>query len=117
MEIQQQVKTKPLNKEGDRPPDESYVLRCPNPRCGKTHFSVVKSAVESAHFRPSCPCCGQIDRVTQHFVYESGGKFLIQAFCGVCRKEHSLSFLGIHRICERCGWEGDFFLGFPKMTA
>ena len=117
METQQQLKTKPVNKKEDHLPGEMHVLRCPNPECGKAHFSVVNSMIEGAHFKPSCLSCGESDHMKYYLVYAAGGKMLLQACCGVCRKEHSVFFPGIRRICERCGWEGEFFLIFQKITS
>ena len=116
METQQQGKAKLLKKEGDRPPDEMHVLRCPNPGCGKTHFSVGNSIIEGTHFGSSCSSCGPSDHMGHYLVYETGGKMMLKAFCGICRKEQSLSFPGIRRICERCGWVGEFFLGLQKIA-
>lgn len=112
MEPHEQTKTKPLSKGGEHPPDGIYVFRCPNPGCGKTHFSVIRSAISGSRFNPLCPNCGKNERALYHIVYESVGMLQLRAFCGVCQKEHIVSYPGIHRICERCGWEGDFFLGF-----
>ena len=117
METEQQLKTKPVKKEENHTLDEMHVFRCPNSDCGKVHFSIVHSAIEGAHFKPSCPSCGKGDRMLYYLVYASGGKMLLRADCGACRKSHSLFFPGIRRICERCGWEGDFFLIFQKNTS
>ena len=117
METQQQVKTKPANQKVGCPAGEMYVLRCPNPECGKAHFSVMHSMIKGAHFKPSCASCGGGEHMTYYLVYAAGGKMLLRACCGVCGKEHSVFFPGIRRICERCGWEGEFFLIFQKITS
>ena len=117
METQPQLKSEPTNnKEVNHSPDDMHVFRCPNPECGKVHFSVVHSAIAGAHFKPSCPSCSKGDHMLYYLVYASGGKMLLRADCGICRKSHSLFFPGIRRICERCGWEGEFFLIFQKST-
>ena len=117
METEQQLKTKPVKKEGDRAPDEMYVFRCPNPECGKVHFSMMNSMIEGAQFGSSCPGCGKSERMVYHLVYAARGKILLRACCGVCRKEHSVFFPGIRRICERCGWEGEFFIVLQKSSS
>ena len=117
METQQQSKTKPTKKEGDHSPEEMYVFRCPNPECGKVHFSVANSRIEGAQFESSCPSCGRNDHILYFLVYAAGGKILLRAICGICRKDHALFFPGIRRICERCGWEGEFFIIFQKNTS
>ena len=112
----QQTKTKAKDRVSC-PPEELYVLRCPNPGCGKAHFSVGNSLIEGSHLRPECPSCCQSEQIGQYLVYGSDGKIILRVCCSHCHKEYASLLPGIHRICERCGWEGEFFLGFPKMSA
>ncbi len=111
----QQSKVKSQDKDESVLQNEMHVLRCPNSGCGKTHFSVGSSLMEGLNWDPVCPGCSQTGRMGHYLVYEAEGKIILRAYCSVCRKEWSSLLPGIRRICERCGWEGEFFLGFQKI--
>ncbi len=94
-----------------------YLLRCPNPSCGKIHFSVLNSLIQGLRVPTHCLGCQKAEKISHYLVYERDAKILLRSYCELCAKESVKILNGIHRVCERCGWEGEFFLGFQEIAA
>ena len=95
-----------------------YPLRCPNPQCGKTHFTIEDTLVPLLTLAAECTHCNetQMDKLSSYLIHPLNGRVLMKMFCHSCSREFEKIVPAIRRVCERCGWEGEFYLSYKSLT-
>jgi hypothetical protein len=94
-----------------------YPFRCPETGCHKTHFSIPDPRMQLLKLPPGCSYCGQKENLVCYLIHDKAARIHIRIYCETCRKESAKIIYGIYRICERCGWEGEFFIEFREGQA